>query len=253
MKSDWGVNMLCRANMGMKMICLTYMVRFGMSQGIPAGGWSNCTAHTSATFVPVSSSNPFDKNHFKAVKAILQLYPRRWFFWFCACFSSHGPRRRCFYSVWIWLKQLSLSTWKGHQWVSPLFKFHGHVMITIKRNILPVLTGCPLSKRSVSRATLISVMGSALLSLHICLSLFTQCPHLRGIPSTGRPGAAEAPRESSSESAVHPNWNWECASVLIRNFYLPQLGSFYFQSLPCFNYLLKQNLTFCPGFIYPFS
>lgn len=108
--------------------------------------------------------------------------------------------------------------------------------------------------------TLISVMGPLVLSLHICLSLFTQCPCPGRIPWSGprcRPGAAESPNRRLSESATHPNWNMKSSSLLIRNFYLPLPGSalFTFQREPC-HYLLKQNPSLSVGIprsIYPFS
>lgn len=113
------------------------------------------------------------------------------------------------YSLPIYLRKAALSVVvspnvseeKGATSAFPL-KFHWHVIIRIKRNILPVLMGCSLSPHRlllVIRTTLISVMGSLVLSLHICLSLFTQCPRPGRIPSTGprcRPRCgSSAPRE----------------------------------------------------------
>lgn len=96
----------------------------------------------------------------------------------------------------------------------PPSKFHWHVILRIKRNILPVLIGRPFSSSHVNTlflppppqpphvmfATLISVIGSLVLSLRICLSLSTQRPCPGRIPSTGprcRRGAAGAPMRCS--------------------------------------------------------
>lgn len=184
-------------------------------------------------------------------------------------------------SIFIWEKQLSLSNSECLQNLSQgatsafllSSKFHWHVIIRIKRNILPVLIGRPFSSSLVNSlflplpqplhvisATLISVIGSLVLSLHICLSLSTQRPCPGRIPSTGprcRRGAAGAPMRCSHSplrTLIETGNLPGCLSGFF--IYLNQaLASLLFQIGPCYNYLLKQNASHAvniPYSIYPF-